>query len=66
MSLVTGTKLGLYEIRTQVGGRDGRGVQARNTRLDRLVANNTSNPEFSKRFARSEPRGSIWLMKVPE
>jgi hypothetical protein len=53
MSLVTGTKLGCYEIRTQPGAVGMRGLQPRSTLLDRLVANKTSNTEFSKRFARS-------------
>ena len=52
MSLVTGTKLGCYEIRTQPGAVGMRGLQPRSTLLDRLVANKTSNTEFSKRFAR--------------
>ena len=53
MPLAAGTKLGPYEIlRANRGRWDGRGLQARDTRLDRDVAIKISSEQFTERFDR--------------
>ena len=52
-SLVTGARLGPYEIGDQIGeGGMGKVFRARDTRLDRTVAIKVSVAHFSGRFAR--------------
>ena len=51
MSLVSGTRLGPYEILAQIGaGGMGEVYRARDTRLDRDVAIKVSHEQFSERF----------------
>jgi Tol biopolymer transport system component/predicted Ser/Thr protein kinase len=53
MSLSTGTRLGPYEILAPIGaGGMGEVYQARDTRLDRIVAVKISAEQFSERFER--------------
>ena len=53
MPLLTGDRLGPYEILAPIGaGGMGEVYKARDTRLDRMVAIKTSKTEFSERFAR--------------
>ncbi|HSR07215.1 MAG TPA: protein kinase [Bryobacteraceae bacterium] len=52
-NLMPGDKLGPYEILAQIGaGGMGEVYQARDTRLDRIVAIKISNAQFSERFER--------------
>ena len=51
--MTPGTKLGPYEILTRIGaGGMGEVWQAKDTRLDRLVAVKVSKEQFSERFQR--------------
>jgi serine/threonine protein kinase len=53
MPLVSGTRLGPYEIRVPIGeGGMGDVYKGRDTRLDRLVAIKVSKEKFSERFER--------------
>src|SRR5579883_2616530 len=53
MPLAAGTRLGPYEILASIGaGGMGEVYQARDTRLDRIVAIKTSSEQFSDRFER--------------
>ena len=53
MSLASGSKLGPYEIVAQIGaGGMGEVYQARDTRLNRIVAVKVSSQKFSERFER--------------
>ena len=53
MPLVSGTRLGPYEIRVPIGaGGMGEVYKGRDTRLDRLVAIKVSKEKFSERFER--------------
>src|SRR6266487_2848195 len=55
MSLVTGTKLGRYEIRTKIGaGGMGEVYLAQDTKLDRKVALKILPPEFGANRDRME------------
>src|ERR1700727_956854 len=53
MALPAGTRLGPYEILAPIGaGGMGEVFEARDTRLDRIVAVKVSKTEFSERFER--------------
>src|SRR5580700_1583832 len=53
MPLIPGTRLGPYEILAPIGaGGMGEVYQARDTRLNRIVAIKTSKEQFSERFER--------------
>src|ERR1700737_4653650 len=53
MTLLSGTKLGPYEILAPIGkGGMGEVWKARDSRLDRIVAIKVSNEKFSERFER--------------
>src|SRR5580765_2945017 len=53
MSLISGTRLGPYEVQVSVGaGGMGEVWKARDTRLDRTVAIKVASERFSERFER--------------
>src|SRR3974390_2977824 len=53
MQLSAGTRLGPYDILAQIGtGGMGEVYEARDTRLNRIVAIKTSKEQFSERFER--------------
>jgi serine/threonine protein kinase len=52
MPLSIGDKLGPYEILAPIGAGGMGEVKARDTRLDRIVAIETSSEKFSERFER--------------